>query len=165
MPTRVLLVEPDADLRERLRLAAGKLAILDSLADFKGARAQLLSNPYDWVVTNIRLAAYNGLQLVHLAAAVQLPARILVYADEQDGALAREAQLAGAFYELRRGVHRALPAYLRGAVPARDRRNAEQPDRRRLMRSGRRCSDAIDTGGFGVAELSAHRWQQKLRVN
>jgi DNA-binding NtrC family response regulator len=160
MITRVLLVEPDGDLRERLRLAAGKFAHIDSHRDFKLARACMLSNPHDWVVTNIRLAAYNGLQLIHLAAAAELSARMLVYADERDAPLAREAQLAGAFYEVRRTVHRALPAYLRGRVPPQDRRNAEQPDRRRLMRSGRRCSDSTSPVGLGVVELSCHRWLQ-----
>lgn len=160
MITPVLLVEPDADLRERLQLAAGRLAHVDGHADFKIARTSLLSNRYDWVVTNIRLAAYNGLQLIHLAAAAQLPARILVYADERDAALAREAQLAGAFYELRRTVHLALPAYLRAAVPPHDRRNAEQPDRRRLMRSGRRCSDLMSPLALGATQPPSHRWLQ-----
>jgi DNA-binding NtrC family response regulator len=156
MNTRVLLVEPDIDMRERLQLAAGKPAIVDSHADFKIARACLLANRYDWVVTNIRLAAYNGLQLIHLAAAAELPTRILVYADEQDAALAREAQLSGAFFEARRSVHRALRAYLRGAVPRHDRRDAARPDRRRLARSGRRCSDPIRAVGLEAVELSAH---------
>jgi hypothetical protein len=68
----------------------------------------LLSHPYDWVVTNIRLAAYNGLHLMHLAAAARLRGRFVVYADQQDVLLAREAQRAGAFYEARDQVHRAL---------------------------------------------------------
>jgi DNA-binding NtrC family response regulator len=157
---RVLLVEPDPDLRERLRLGAGKVVQLDSHSDFRRARASLLSNPYDWVVTNIRLAAYNGLQLLHVATALQHPARFLMYADEQDAPLAREAQLTGAFFELRRGVHRVLPAYLRGAVPAHDRRNASQSDRRRAMRSGRRASDMASAVGLETAELRVPRWLQ-----
>jgi DNA-binding NtrC family response regulator len=157
---RVLLVEPDPDLRERLQICAGRLGQVDSKADFKLARAHLLSHPYHWVVTNIRLAAYNGLQLLHLAAAAQIPARFLVYADERDAALAREAQLAGAFYELRRGVHRALPAYLRGMVPSSDRRNAMQPDRRNVIRSGRRCADTTSAVGLETAEATASRWLQ-----
>jgi DNA-binding NarL/FixJ family response regulator len=67
-------------------------------------------NPYDWVVTNVRLAGYNGLHLMHLAAAARLPARFVVYADQQDVLLAREAQRAGAFYEARDQIHRALAA-------------------------------------------------------
>jgi DNA-binding NtrC family response regulator len=142
MPTRVLLVEPDGALREQLRNIAGLFGHTDGDAEFLLARAHLLSNPYDWVVTNIRLAAYNGLHLMHLAAAKGLPARFLVYADQRDVGLAREAQGAGAFYESHDRVHRALPAYLQGTLPPQDRRNAEVRDRRRLIfRGGRRSTE------------------------
>jgi DNA-binding NtrC family response regulator len=144
MSTRVLLVEPDGAARERLRSVARRSGHVDSDAAFPVARAHLLSKPYDWVVTNIRLAAFNGLHLVHLAAAAGLPARVVVYADPRDVALAREAQRAGAFYESRDRVHRALAAYLRGSLPPHDRRNAEVRDRRRFMfRGGCRCTDGM----------------------
>ena len=97
MSTRVLLVDPDGAVRERLRSAAGRFRHIDDDAAFPVARAHLFSSPYDWVVTNIRLAAYNGLHLMHLATAARLPARFVVYADQQDVLLAREAQRAGAF--------------------------------------------------------------------
>jgi DNA-binding NtrC family response regulator len=144
MSTRVLLVEPDVAVRERLRNAAGRVSHIDGDAAFPVARTHLLSNPYDWVVTNIRLAAYNGLHLVHLAAAAGLPARFVVYADPRDLALAREAQRAGAFYETRDRVDRALAAFLRGSLPPQDRRNAEVRDRRRFMfRGGSRSTDGM----------------------
>jgi hypothetical protein len=60
MSTRVLLVEPDGAVRERLRSVAGRFGVVDSQAECPVAREHLLSNPYDWVVTNIRLAAHNG---------------------------------------------------------------------------------------------------------
>ena len=63
MSTRVLLVEPDGAVRERLRSVAGRFGHVDGDAAFPVAREHLLSNPYDWVMTNIRLAAYNGLHL------------------------------------------------------------------------------------------------------
>jgi hypothetical protein len=51
---------------------------------------------------------------------------------------------AGAFFEARDRVHRALTAYLRGTLPPHDRRNAEVRDRRRFMfRGGCRCTDGI----------------------
>jgi DNA-binding NtrC family response regulator len=144
MSTRVLLVEPDGAVRGRLRSVARRSGHVDSDAAFPVARAHLLSNSYDWVVTNIRLAAFNGLHLVHLAAAAGLPARFVVYADPRDVALAREAQRAGAFYESRDRVHRALAAYLRGSLPPQDRRNAEVRDRRRFtFRGGCRCTDGM----------------------
>src|ERR1700674_6006529 len=125
MSTRVLLVEPDGAVRERLRSVAGRFGHVDGDAAFLLAREHLLSNPYDWVVTNIRLAAYNGLHLMHLATAARLPSRFVVYADQQDVLLAREAQRAGAFYERREQIHRALEAYLRCTLPPHDRRNAQ----------------------------------------
>jgi len=57
MSTRVLLVEPDGAVRERLRSVAGRFGHVDGDAEFHVAREHLLSNPYDWVVTNIRLGA------------------------------------------------------------------------------------------------------------
>ena len=142
MSTRVLLVEPDGAVRERLRSVAGRFGHVDGDAAFSVAREHLLSHPYDWVMTNIRLAAYNGLHLMHLATAARLPARFVVYADQQDVLLAREAQRAGAFYEARDQIHRTLAAYLRGTLPSHDRRNAQVRDRRRFMfRGGCRCTD------------------------
>jgi hypothetical protein len=122
-----------------------------TLLVFPVAREHLLSNPHDWVVTNIRLAAHNGLHLMHLAAAARLPARFVVYADRQDLLLAREAQRAGAFYEARHQVHRAFAAYLRATLPPHDRRGAQKRDRRRFMfRGGCRCTD----GGWGLTPPS-----------
>ena len=108
MSSWVLLVEPDGAVRERLRSVAVRFGHVDVDAQFPAARKHLLSNPYDWVVTNIRLTAYNGLHLMHLAAAARLRARFVVYADHQDVLLGREARRAGAFYEARDQVHRAL---------------------------------------------------------
>jgi DNA-binding NtrC family response regulator len=142
--TRVLLVDPDSAVRQRLRSAAGRFRHIDDDSAFPVARAHLFSSPYDWVVTNIRLASYNGLHLVHLAAAAGLPARFVVYSDARDIALAREAQRAGAFYESRDRVHRALAVFLQGTLPPQDRRDAEVRDRRRFMfRGGCRCTDGL----------------------
>ncbi|HKT79074.1 MAG TPA: hypothetical protein VJP86_02555 [Vicinamibacterales bacterium] len=143
MPTRLLLVEPDAEFRTRLLLGTDMLADVSAVADFHSARQHLLTEPCDWVITNIRLNAYNGLHLLHLSASADIPTRVLVYADRRDAALAREAQLAGAFYEVRRTVHRVLGSYINKQVPPFDRRNAEVSDRRRISRGGRRCSDAM----------------------
>ena len=140
---RVLLAEPDGALRARLRKAVRERAQIDAESDFLSARTHLLSKPYDWLVTNLRLDAYNGLHLVYLAGAAKLSARFLVYADRPDVELAREAQRAGAFFESRHRVHLALAAYLRGTLPARDRRNPAMADRRAISRGSRRCTDSI----------------------
>jgi hypothetical protein len=145
---RVLLVEPDAAWRAHLRDTVRHVADLDGDADFLAARTHLFSKPYDWLVTNIRLGAYNGLHLVHLAGISRPPIRFLVYGDQRDLWLAREAQRAGAFYEYRDRVDRALPAYLRSALPPQDRRNPAEPDRRADARGSRRCADSSSSVSF-----------------
>jgi ActR/RegA family two-component response regulator len=139
---RLLLVEPDRRLRTEIRAAARGLAQVDVRGSLPEARAQLLSRPYDWLVTNLRLDAYNGLHLVYLAASAHLPLRILVYGSHADDlTLAREAQRAGAFYEAQQCLTRALTAYLEGTLPDRDRRDPGVRDRRAIFRGGRRCAD------------------------
>jgi len=139
---RVLLVEPDKARRVHLRDVVREVADVDVHSDFVSARAHLFSKPYDWLVTDTRLGAFNGLHLVYLARSSRLPIRSLVYADRRDVFLAQEAQRAGAFYEFRDRVDRALPVYLLSALPPLDRRNAATPDRRAApFRGGRRCTD------------------------
>ena len=140
---RVLIAEPDGALRARLRKAVRERAQIDAESDFLSARTHLLSKPYDWLVTNLRLDAYNGLHLVYLAGAAKLSARFLVYADRGELEMAREAQRAGAFFESRQRVHVALAAYLRGTLPPMDRRNPAMPDRRAISRGSRRCTDSV----------------------
>jgi DNA-binding NtrC family response regulator len=145
---RVLLVEPDGGVRGRLREAVRELAHIDGDSDFRSARTHLFSKRYDWLVTNIRLSAYNGLHLVHLAQAARLSMRYLVYADRRDLVLAREAQQAGAFYESRDRMQRALAAYLRGTLPPQDRRNPAVPTRHSVFRGGRRSTDSFAVASF-----------------
>lgn len=147
---RVLLIEPDAALRAGLRDSIQSLAEVDDCAEFPAARARLFATSYDWLVANLRLHAYNGLHLVHLAAAVGLPTRSLVYGERHDVFLAREAQRAGAFYECRDHLPRALAAYLRGMLPSADRRDPMITDRRSLFRGGRRCTDVLPLSRVGV---------------
>ena len=144
MIPRVLLVEPDDQLREQLYAEAASFGRVDDDADFETARTHLLSNRYDWVVTNLRLNAHNGLHLVHLAAAAGLRTRILVYADYEDATLAREVQQAGAFYEPRHEVQRTLPAYLGGSVRSQDRRDAAKRKGRQWRRPAK-CRPSEDS--------------------
>ena len=139
---RVLLVEPDDARRGHLRGVVRAVAEIDDVADFFNARRHLISKPYDWLLTNIRLGAFNGLQLVHLAETSRRPIRSLVYEQHRDLWIAREAQRVGAFYESSGRVDRALPGYFRASLPSQDRRNPAEPDRRIGSRGGRRSTDS-----------------------
>jgi hypothetical protein len=139
---RVLLVEPDKSRRAHLRDVVREVADVDVHSDFVSAREHLFAKSYDWLVTDTRLGAHNGLHLVYLARASRLPIRSLVYADRSDLFLGQEAQRAGAFYEYRDRVDRALPVYLLSVLPPLDRRSLVAPDRRAApFRGGRRCTD------------------------
>jgi DNA-binding NtrC family response regulator len=138
----VLLVELDRGRLHVLQRILAFRARVDPCADFVGARARLLARPPDLLVTNSRLGAYNGLHLAYLAAAAVLPTRVVVYGDADCVSLARETQIAGAFYVADQHIAAALPAYLAADLPPQDRRDAEQADRRQQLRGGRRATDS-----------------------
>jgi DNA-binding NtrC family response regulator len=140
--TRILLVEADDAARGILEAAAASLAQVESHCRFETARASLCSAPFDFIVTNVRLGAYNGLHLVYLTSPGHGP-RAIVYSDKRDVGLAREVQQAGAFYEVGTCLPVTLAAYAKGTLPERDRRDPENPDRRGPFRGGRRCWDSI----------------------
>ena len=138
---RVLLVEPDDVARGILEVAASKLAEVESHRIFETARARLYCAPFDFLVTNVRLAAFNGLHLVYLSSPSQGAPRAIVYSDDRDARLAREVQRAGAFYEVGACLPVTFAAYIMGSLPDHDRRNPALPDRRSQVRGGRRCWD------------------------
>src|SRR5262249_18009978 len=136
-PQRVLLVEPDPTRWPELRQAGRTVASVEICGDFTEARHRLMANPPALLVTNLRLGAYNGLHLVYLVAANKYPTRAVVYSSHQDAPLIEEAQSIGAFFETTQRLVRALPGYIHAKLPARDRRSASVPDRRRTPRGGR----------------------------
>ncbi len=144
-PTRttlsVLLAEPDRAMAAVLQDHAPTRTDVHWYSDFDAARADLRTTPFNFIITNLRLNAYNGLHLIHLAGTSSLPIRAIVYTDEYNPELAREAQRAGAFYETRACLPHALGAYLQRPLPPRDRRDPAVRDRRATFRGGRRCWD------------------------
>jgi hypothetical protein len=135
----ILLVDPDVDYLRAAQNALRFMADVEVSSKFAAARARLLSSrPPDLLVTNLRLQAYNGLHLVHMA---DEPTRCVVYSNYDDLVLAREVQAAGAFYERSPQPSRTLAAYVRASLPPRDRRNLTALQRRQSPRGGRRCTD------------------------
>ena len=137
----VLLVDLDRERLVALERALAFRAQVDTCADFVRARTRLIARPPELLVTHSHLGEYNGLQLAHLAAALTLPTRVVVYGEADDLALARETQIAGAFYVPSQQIVAAVPRYLDAELPPRDRRDAARSDRRRRLRGGRRATD------------------------
>jgi DNA-binding NtrC family response regulator len=137
----LLVVEPNAAIANDLRHALVLVAGVDLCPEFSAARARLLAKTYDFLITNLRLRAYNGLHLVYLARSSGVATRSIVYTERREIAFAHEIQAAGAFYELRECLPYVIPAYLEAALPSADRRDAALRDRRHSFRGGRRSSD------------------------
>jgi len=138
---RLLLAEPDVALSRALANVCGDLAQTSICRDFPSARALLVNWPPDVLVTNLRLADYNGLHLVLLAKAARSSTRCVVHSDRPDMYLVREAQAAGAFFERTERLGHAIAGYLRAPLPLADRRDVALYDRRGMFRGGRRAAD------------------------
>jgi DNA-binding NtrC family response regulator len=137
----VLLVDLDRERLVALERALAFRAQVDTCADFARARTRLIARPPELLVTHSHLGEYNGLQLAHLAAALTLPTRVVVHGEAEDLALARETQIAGAFYVPRQQIAVALPAYLDAELPPQDRRDVAHRAYRQQFRDGRRATD------------------------
>jgi DNA-binding NarL/FixJ family response regulator len=137
----VLVVDPDTLVTTQLRQSIQKPTYVETQRRFDAAKRRLATAPFDFLVTNLRLAEFNGLHLVYLNAAASNPVRSIVYTSERDPWLAREVQRAGAFYETLECLPVTLAAYLTRTLPPSDRRDISHLDRRNEVRGGRRCWD------------------------
>jgi hypothetical protein len=123
-----------------MREAWSACATIEPALDFETARPLLMHRPPDLLVTNLRLAAYNGLHLIHLAALAG-SVRSVIYAERPESWLLQETQTLGAFFEWAVRVPAAIPSYIGIQLPPVDRRNGAVPERRLAFRGGRRAAD------------------------
>ena len=132
--------------RSSIRLFPASLTC--NTSQFAAARSIVQQGPVDLLVTNLRLGAFNGLHLVHLAAALTIQSRAIVYTDQLEIGLGREIQRAGAFYDTRLRLPHTLASYVRAALPSQDRRHLAVNDRRQAFRGGRRSADRPQSDGL-----------------
>jgi hypothetical protein len=138
--TRLLLAEGDRLRLLALRRSVRAIAHTYGCTSFRLAERRLRAIVPELLVANVRLGAYNGIQLVHLA---EPPTRSIVYmADPIDPFLLGEAQSLGAFIETLPRLPSALPSYVGATLPPHDRRDIRRIDRRSLPRGGRRAADS-----------------------
>jgi hypothetical protein len=151
--TAVLIVDAELPVATALALdlahacarmaEEGRPIDVTALGNFSNARSRLKERQPTLLVTALQLRAYNGMHLVYVAAGAELPTRCVVHTDAIDPLYAREVRAAGAFYETRARLPVALPAYVAGLLPPRDRRETLPFDRRQLWRGGRRSVDRL----------------------
>jgi ActR/RegA family two-component response regulator len=153
--SHVLLVEPDAVFGSQLHQAISDVADIQWVSHFAAARSVLQQSAVDLLVTNLRLGAFNGLHLVHLAALVARRTRAVVYTEWLETGFGRDVQRAGAFYETRPCLAHTLASYVAAALPPKDGRNVAVHDRRQAFRGGRRSADRREFHGFtsGAARI------------
>ena len=123
MATKLLIVDPDLTRASLLARVAEPHAEVEIAIDFDSARHLLLTSCPDFLVANIRLGAYNGLHLVHIASCLGIPLHSIVYTNAAEPGLGAEIQSAGAFYETMDHLRHVLPAYLTSQLPPQDRRD------------------------------------------
>src|SRR5262245_38298449 len=110
----VFFVDPDASQLSFVWSRLESVAEVAVYQDFQAARARLLAKPPDLLFTNLRLGAYNGLHLVHLAQAT--PTRCVVYTSHNDEVLMRQVKAAGAFYESSARLPGVVASYVRALL-------------------------------------------------
>jgi len=98
-PLRVLIVDDDPSLIDVLERGFSEWG-LDVVAHttFEGARDALRSERFDALLTDVRLGAFNGLQLAVVARDTFPDMRIIVFSGFDDPVLHREAEHIGATY-------------------------------------------------------------------
>jgi len=138
----VLLVDPDRMVLSGLEDILHGVDVTTS-HEFASARHAIADLSLDLLVTNLRLEAYNGVHLVHVARELRPKLPCIVYDRTHDVVLARIAQDAGAFYERYERLPAALISYVLLDLPSRDRRDPTRVDRRHDYRGGRRAADAV----------------------
>lgn len=147
----VLFVDPAPELQRTAQLVLRSIAHVEVCSTFADAHARLVTRPPDLLVTGVRLHAHNGLHLVYLAAERFPSTRCVVCVADEDIALAREVEAAGAFLVRAPLLAVALKAFVTAALPRRDRRDAVTVDRRQARRGGRRITDSwIGDGAPGA---------------
>jgi DNA-binding NtrC family response regulator len=141
----VLVVDPDVDVAAAFGAAVetiGHHRVVHT--DFQAARREIRERRIDALVSNVRLASFNGIHLAYSAGHAPRALRVMLYASHHDPLLARETQLAGAFYERQRVVPFVLERFLAASLPSGDRRDVSTFDRRTAFRGGRRSRDMVE---------------------
>jgi DNA-binding response OmpR family regulator len=115
-PIVVLAEDDPAALDGLSRWLAGEGFRVLSCATFAEARAQLTTRRIAALLTDIRLAEFNGLHLVQLARTLHPRARLVVFSGYSDEVLQAEARSVGAVWLLKPLDLQTVREHLAGLV-------------------------------------------------
>ena len=96
---RILLVDDDVRLLEAIEMAlTARGKDVEACSTFEAGRRALRNGRFDALITDVRLGAFNGLQLAVIARDEQPHIRIIVFSGFEDPVLRSEAAAVGADY-------------------------------------------------------------------
>lgn len=96
---RVFVVDDEPALAESLKLGLQNHGHdVEMSRSFEDARRRLLAGSYDVLITDVRLGAFNGLQLAVIARGNNPSMRIVVFSGFDDPVLREEATALNATY-------------------------------------------------------------------
>jgi DNA-binding NtrC family response regulator len=97
---QILIVDDDLSLLDALERALSDDAQneVSACSTFEEARRRLREQRFDVMIADVRLGAFNGLQLVVLARDVNHATQVIVFSGYDDPVLRAEAEQLGAIY-------------------------------------------------------------------
>ena len=116
---KILLIEDEADLLAAMSRSFREAGLeVLACATFEEGREALRKRPFDALLTDVRLGAFNGLQLAVVARDLHPNIRIIIYSGFDDPVLRAEAERLDATYlvkpipfsELLERVRQPLPS-------------------------------------------------------
>jgi DNA-binding NtrC family response regulator len=113
--TSILIVDDDLSLLDALESAlkqAGHQEVV-ALGGFADARRVLHTDRFDVLITDVRLGAFNGLQLAVLARDQNPGIQLIVFSGFDDPVLRQEAERLGAVYLVKPVTSRQLLELIR----------------------------------------------------
>ena len=108
--TSILIVDDDLSLLDALEsaLKQGGQPEVVALGAFADARRALNTDRFDVLITDVRLGAFNGLQLAVLARDQNPTIQLIVFSGFDDPVLRQEAERLGAVYLVKPVTSRQL---------------------------------------------------------
>jgi DNA-binding NtrC family response regulator len=120
---QVMVVDDDDSLREALFRALSQHPDYNVVpcGTFEEARRRLREQHFDVLITDVRLGAFNGLQLAVLAKDIDVNTQVIVISGFDDPVLKEEAEHLGGQYLVKPVASATLVEILRAAERNRDR--------------------------------------------
>jgi len=114
---RILVVDDDLGFLEGIEMAlTNPRQEVHASATFEDARAALRTMAFDALLTDVRLGAFNGLQLALIARTDNPHIRIIVISGIDDSVLRDEAAAMGAEYLVKPVTAQLLQSVIDGAA-------------------------------------------------